>query len=173
MRKADGISAEDLIRAAKIVFAKFGLPKKTVLDKGMNFVSDWFKQFYRQLNIDQAISSPYHHQINGQVEACTAFGKHTIQTFFDDKNDISLAILQIRSTSIGVRLPNPATLLLNGWIKALSPQMNREPFNINADNRQYEALKVHQDTYIKGNDTFFSYRVYSSHTVRRWWTVDT
>ena len=31
--------------------------------------------------------------------------------------------------------------------------MNREPININNDNAHYEALKVGQNKYIKGNDT--------------------
>ena len=38
MKKADGLSADDLIRAAKIVFVEFGLPKKIFLDAGMNFI---------------------------------------------------------------------------------------------------------------------------------------
>ena len=31
--------------------------------------------------------------------------------------------------------------------------MNRKPININNDDAQYEALKAHQDEYIKDNDT--------------------
>ena len=52
MKKSKGLSADDLIRAAKITFAEFGLPNKIVSDAGTNFVSDKFKQFCRQLNID-------------------------------------------------------------------------------------------------------------------------
>ena len=37
VKKADGLSANDLIRAAKIVFAEFGLPKKIVSDTGLIF----------------------------------------------------------------------------------------------------------------------------------------
>ena len=44
--------------------------QRRVSDVGMNFVSDWFEQFCRQLNIDQAITSSYHHQSIGKVEAC-------------------------------------------------------------------------------------------------------
>ena len=40
MKKADGLSADDLIRAAKIVLAQSGLPKKIVSDAGTNFISD-------------------------------------------------------------------------------------------------------------------------------------
>ena len=43
--KTDGFSAENLIRAIKIVFAEFGLPKKIVSNAGTNFISDKFRQF--------------------------------------------------------------------------------------------------------------------------------
>ena len=75
------------------------------------------------------------------------------QKCFDNKNHVNLDVLQIRLTLIGTRLPSPATPLLNRHIGALLPQMNREPFNINADNDYYEVLKVHQDRYLKGSDT--------------------
>ena len=68
MKRADEPSADDLFRAIKVIFTEFGLPKKTVSDAGTNFMSDWFKQFCRELNIDQAITSSLHHQSNGQVK---------------------------------------------------------------------------------------------------------
>ena len=39
-------------------------------DSEGNFVSDKFKTFCRSLNIEQAFLSLFHHQGNGQVEAC-------------------------------------------------------------------------------------------------------
>ena len=64
IKTTDGLSADSLIRAVKIVFEKFGLPKKIVSDAGINFISDKFRHFYRQLNIEQAhyliIPSPEH-----------------------------------------------------------------------------------------------------------------
>ena len=39
MKKASGLSADELIRVAKIVFAESGLPKKIVIDAGIKFVS--------------------------------------------------------------------------------------------------------------------------------------
>ena len=36
---------------------------------------------------------------------------------------------------IGAGLPNQATLLFNGPIRVLLPQINREPININADDK--------------------------------------
>ena len=40
VKKADGLSAANLNRAAKIVFTEFGLPKKIVLDAGWNSISE-------------------------------------------------------------------------------------------------------------------------------------
>ena len=39
-------------------------------DAGGNFVSEKFKEFCRNLNIEQAVSSTYDHQSNEQVDAC-------------------------------------------------------------------------------------------------------
>ena len=40
IKKPNGLSADNLIRAVKIVIAEFGLPKETVSDVGTNFISD-------------------------------------------------------------------------------------------------------------------------------------
>ena len=45
VKKTGGFSAGELIRAAKIVFAGFGLPRKIVSDAGTNFISDQSKHF--------------------------------------------------------------------------------------------------------------------------------
>ena len=59
VKKAYGFSADNLIRAVKIVFAEFGLPKKTVSDAATNFISDKFRQFCRQLSKEQPITLSY------------------------------------------------------------------------------------------------------------------
>ena len=75
--KAEDVSAESLILACKVIFSEFGLPKKIMSDVGCNFISDKFKHFCKRMNIEQATSLAYHHQINGQVETCIKFIKHT------------------------------------------------------------------------------------------------
>ena len=37
VKKADSITADDLVKADKIVFTKFKLPKNIISDEGMNF----------------------------------------------------------------------------------------------------------------------------------------
>ena len=69
IKKLEGLSAESLNDATKIIFAKYGIPRKIMLDTGTNFVSDRFKKFCKTINVDQAASSTCHHQSNGQVKA--------------------------------------------------------------------------------------------------------
>ena len=40
-----------------------------------NFMSDKFEKFCKELNIECAVSSSYHHQSNGQMEAFIKFIK--------------------------------------------------------------------------------------------------
>ena len=96
---------------AKIVSTETELPKKTVSDAGTNFISDKFKQFCRQLNIAQTITSSYHHHSNGQVEACIKFVKCAIKKCFHNNDGVNLALLQMILTPIGAGLPSYAILL--------------------------------------------------------------
>ena len=79
----------------KVIFAKYGLPKKIMSDSGGNLVPEKFRTFCKNLNIKQALSSSYHHENNGQVEACIKFVKHTLKKCFYSKGDPHIAILQI------------------------------------------------------------------------------
>ena len=77
VKKTNDLSADSLILACKIIFAEYGMSKKIMSDSGSNFISDKCKTFDKRLNIEEAFPSSYHHQSNGQVEACTKFIKHT------------------------------------------------------------------------------------------------
>ena len=61
-------------------------------DVGTNFVSDRFRKFCSSLNIEQAVASAYHHQSNGQVEACIKFIKSMFKKCVDSGGDINMAL---------------------------------------------------------------------------------
>ena len=65
--------------------------------------------------------------------------------FFDNNNDVNLVLLQIRLMPIGTGLPSQAILLFNKPIRALLPQINKEPINYSADHENYEVLKSWQN----------------------------
>ena len=86
IKRMEGLSTECLITTTKVIFAEHGLPNRLISDAGTSFVSDKFRRFCNQLNIEQAVSSAYHHQSNGKVEACIKFIKHTL------KNALTLVV---------------------------------------------------------------------------------
>ena len=79
IKRLEGLSVDNLIKTVKTIFAKYGITHKIMSDMGSNFVSDKFQQFCKSVNIEQAISSAYHHQSNGQVEACIKLIKCTFK----------------------------------------------------------------------------------------------
>ena len=89
----DGLSADSLIAAVKVIFAEYGIPHRIMSDARSNFISEKFKNFCNCLNIEQAVSSLYHHQGNGQVEACIKFIKCTIKKCTDSSDGIHMAML--------------------------------------------------------------------------------
>ena len=70
IKKMEDLSADGLILACKIMSSEYGILKEMMSDAGGNFISDTFKTFCKNLNIEHAVSSLYYHQSNRQVEAC-------------------------------------------------------------------------------------------------------
>ena len=113
-------------------------------DAGSNFICKKFKNFCNNLNIEQAVSSSYHHQSNRQVEACIKFIKCTIKKCTVSGGDIHMAMLQIGHTPQGQGLPSPAMLLFNYLVRGIKPVMDRQPINIDNDDEHHQALMHRQ-----------------------------
>ena len=73
IKRMNGLSTESLIVTTKVIFTEYGIPCRLMSDAGTNFFSEKFRRFCSRLNIEQAVSSVYHHQSNGQVKACIKF----------------------------------------------------------------------------------------------------
>ena len=119
----EDLSADNPILICKIIFSEYGLPKKIISDSGGNFISHKFKTFCQSMNIEQVFFSSYHHQCNGQVEACIKCIKQTCRKCFDTKSDPHIDLLQIRSIPSGPGLPNHTTLLFNHPIRGKMPKL--------------------------------------------------
>ena len=81
-------------------------PTKSTLNTLLEYIQELdeniiFRISYKSINIEQVISSAYHHQSNGQVEACIKFIKCTFKKCADSGRDINMALLQIHMTPLG------------------------------------------------------------------------
>ena len=140
IKKMKDLSANRLILTCKIIFCRNWVNKEDNVRFRGNFISDKCKTFCRCLNIEQAFLSSYHHQSNGQMEVCIKFIKQTLKKCLDNKYDQHLALLQIRSTTLGPGLPSPASLLFNHAIGGILPIINRPLIGLNNNNDHHETL---------------------------------
>ena len=141
MKETDGFSTDGQIRAVKIIVEiEVGLLRKIVSDTGTNFISEKFRQFCRQLNIKQTITSSCHHQCNGQVEACIKLVKHTIRKCTDSNDDINLAFFVDMFHTDRCWTAQSC----NAFIQQANQSpcaTNREPIHFFTDDEHYEGIK--------------------------------
>ena len=119
-------------------------------DAGTHFILEKFQELCIKLKINHMASSFYDHQSSGHVESFVKLIKCAMKKCFDAKKDVNLALLQIRSTTIGYGLPSPANRLIRG----LLTKIIRIPMLYDFNDDHYYALKQRQqwadkhDTYI-------------------------
>ncbi|KAF8696468.1 hypothetical protein RHS03_07867, partial [Rhizoctonia solani] len=63
------------------VWKRYGMPKKTVLDRGRVFNNKFLKALYQRLGIDPHFSLAYHPQSNGQTERVNPTVKHFLRAY--------------------------------------------------------------------------------------------
>ena len=153
IKRIEGLSTESLITTTKVIFAEYGIPHQIMSDAGTNFISDKFRKFCSRLNIEQAVSSAYHHQSNRQVKACIKFINHTLKKHDNSGGDIHMVLLQICITPLGQGLPSLATLLFSHPVCGIIPLIDRKLFGGDNDDEYHSKLVHRQHKNDTNNDT--------------------
>ena len=178
-KKTGSLLADSIKLACKIYFSKYRFPTKIMSDVGGNFISEKFKEFHINLNIQQAVSSSYHHKNNWQLEACIKFIKQTLKKCLNTNTYTYLALLQVTSTPPGPGLPSPVTLLYNHPVRNIMPVIKRELINANNNDDHYGTLveiQVKGDKKCDTHQDFNSLPIGSTNSsMERWgtWTNGT
>ena len=120
-------------------------------DTGTNFVSERFRQFCKSINVEQAVSSAYHHQSNGQVEAYIKFIKCTFKKCTESGRNRNIALLHICTMSIGQGLLSLATLMCNRQVQGIMPVLDCKPIGQDCDDNHHSKLVDRQGK--NDNDT--------------------
>ena len=133
-----------------------------------NFVSDKFCQFCKSVNIEQATSSAYHHQSNGQVKACI---KCMFKKCADSGCGINMALLQIQTTPLGHSLPRLAMLMFNRPVCSLIPVIDHKPLVEDCDDDCHAKIIKRQQKNNNDTAVTFSCIPIRSAVVAQW-TMD-
>ena len=112
MHKLGSTTSRVLVQEMKAVFAKLGVPNVIVSDGGPQYTLAEFKDFMKHWQIEHRISSPRNPQSNGMAECCVQ--KASLIKTIEEGDDVDLALLTYKTTSLNHRLPSSAELL-NSW----------------------------------------------------------
>jgi hypothetical protein len=69
------------------VFPFVGIPKKVITDRDTHFTSSFFKELCKQLGVEQAMSSAYHPQTDGQSERTNQSVETALRIFGNFRQD--------------------------------------------------------------------------------------
>ena len=92
------------------VFSEHGLPSTIRCDHGCNFVSSWFIEFCKQLNIVVTLSSGYHHLSNPAEQAVKTV-KSPMKRCLQANTSWHIALIEYLSTPLGANIPSPSELM--------------------------------------------------------------
>ena len=110
------MTAEEVIRHCKSVFARHGIPERVITDNGPQFDSSAFRKFSKDYQFDHATSSPYYPRGNGEAERAVK----TIKGLLKKEGDPYLALLAYRSTPL-CNGYSPSELLMSRKLRTNVP----------------------------------------------------
>ena len=115
------VSSQAITVKIKAYCAQFGRPDVIISDNGPQYTGEAFKRFTREWNINHTTSSPRYPQSNGFIERQVKYLKPLIRKAMKCKEDIQLALLNVRATLLDANMPSPAELMFGRAITKLIP----------------------------------------------------
>ena len=143
-------NANKVVSLLKEMFSEHGIPEDLCSHDGPQYASAQFPDFCTSWGITHETSSPHYPQSNGFTEACMKSIKQALQWAKYSGADPHLALLALWATPINTKLPSPAELLYQCWLRTTIPAKicNSDPSAIHVHeqiNTCSEAAKSQAD----------------------------
>ena len=114
-------NANKVVLLLKEMFSEHDISKVLCSDNGPQYVSAQFAAFCISWGITYETSSPHYPQSNGFAEACIKSIKHALQQAKYSSANPQLTLLALQATPIYTKLPSPAELLYQCWLRTTIP----------------------------------------------------
>lgn len=114
--KLDRLSAEEVIKHTKSVFARHGIPEIVMSDNGPQYSSQEYAEFARTYQFKHITSSPHYPQSNGEAERAVG----TVKSLLKKNMDPYLALLSYCSTPLQNGY-SPSELLMGRILRSTLP----------------------------------------------------
>ena len=110
-------NANKVISLLKEMFSEHGIPEVLHSNNGPQYASAQFADFCISWGISHKTSSLHYPQSNGFAKACIKSVKHALQWAKYSGADPHLAFLALQAMPINTKLPSPAELLYQCWLR--------------------------------------------------------
>lgn len=160
-------SATAIINTLKELFSCFGIPLEVVSDH-VPFDSLQCKKFAQEWGFKFSYSSPRYPQSNGMAERGVQIAKKMLIKCYEDKTDLSIALLQYRASPVSGTQFSPSQLMMNRNIKTklptnhqhLIPKLNNNVQSQfqkckNRNERNYNRTARIKNNFESGQDIWF------------------
>ena len=109
VRPVHSLNTDATIQVLMSIFSEHGMPIALRCDRGHNFVSDLFQQYFSHLGISLSYSSVYHHSAN-LAERAIRTVKRLMRKCTKAKQSRRLALLEYLATQLDSKTPSPSEL---------------------------------------------------------------
>lgn len=116
-------TASEVINKLKNIFAVHGIPQ-TFISDNMPFLSHEFQNFARTWNFKSVTTSPRYPRSNGEAEKAVHIVKQMIKKKIEEGKDLSISLLEYRSTIIPGMDASPSELLMSRLLRTKLPIAN-------------------------------------------------
>ncbi|XP_028413774.1 uncharacterized protein K02A2.6-like [Dendronephthya gigantea] len=155
-------TSEKIIKALNEIFARFGFPYSLKSDNGRQFVSEEFKRFLQQVNIEHRTSPPLWPQANGEVERQNRTLLKALKVAQvegkDWRKELPQFLLAYRTTPQVTTGKTPAFLMFKRELRSKLPELRGDidDFDENIRDRDWRnklVQKANADEKRRANDS--------------------
>ena len=111
----------------KAMLSRYGIPKEIVSDGGPEYIGNEYVTFCKEWDIEHTYSSPEYPQSNGLAERTVQTVKRVLKKAIKKKEDLHLALLQLKSSKSATTGCPPTSALFNRRVRTLIPSINTKP----------------------------------------------
>ena len=124
VNRLNNTKSETVAKAVSATFSLFGPPQIILSDNGPQYTGEPFQSMCEKWVINRITASPRYPRSNGLAERTVRTVKTLLTKCKKSKQDIQLALLQLRATPIDSKLPLPAEILFGRPIRTTLPSFH-------------------------------------------------
>ena len=119
--KLASTKSDTVARTTAALFSLFGVPNEIVTDNGPQYSGQPYQDMCKKWGINHTTSSPRYPRSNGLAERNIRTVKSIIKKCKKTKQDLQIALLNLRATPVDTGIPSPAEMMFGRPVRTTLP----------------------------------------------------